>query len=121
MAALPLMRAIGLGKAFADFAALPGLLRLQAREHPGVQGWARLLEEQGFNEDHLEQEDTPRMRQDLTAFVAKDAMRFCRRLQLLEKDGTLTAAGRRIAELASEVRRLHRGRGAVSPGHRMSS
>ncbi len=97
------MRATGLGKAFAEFAALPDLLRLQAREHPGVQGWARLLEEQGFNEDHLEQEDTPRMRQDLTAFVAKDAVRFCKRLQLLEENGTLTVAGRQIAEFADEA------------------
>ena len=94
------MRATGLAKAFAEFAALPALLRLQAFERSGVQEWARLLEEQGYSEDHLEPEDTPRRWQDLTAFVAKDAMRFCRRVRLLKKDGTLTRAGRRIAELA---------------------
>ena len=79
MAEEPVTGATGLGRAFAEFTALPSLLRLPMAAGPDASGWAELLEEQGYNEDHLEPEDTPRRPQDLTRFVADDAARFCRR------------------------------------------
>ena len=55
----------GLGKVFAEFTALPRLLKLQASGSGNLKGWVRELKEWGFKEDHLEKEDIPRRRVDL--------------------------------------------------------
>ena len=102
MAEAPIERRGGLGKAFAEFTALPRLLKLQASDPGNMKAWVRELKEWGFNEDHLEKEDIPRKRVDLAWFIAQDAMRFCEWLQLIYDDGHLTPAGERVASLADE-------------------
>ena len=102
MAEAPIERKGGLGKAFAEFTALPRLLRVQASGPGNIEGWVRALKKWGFNKDHLEKEDIPGRRADLPWFIADDAMRFCEWLQLIGDDGRLTPAGERVASLADE-------------------
>ena len=96
-----LRRAGGVGKVFADFAMLPDLLRRGRREPVTAPDWTSHLEQSGFDEDHLHLADMPRDRSLHARFVAADAIRFCLWLRLLDPDGQLTAAGRRVAELAA--------------------
>ena len=90
----------GVAKVFAEFAMLPDLLQRGLREPVTVSDWTSHLEQSGFDEDHVSLADMPRDRSIHARFVAADAISFCERLDLLGPDGELTAAGRRLAELA---------------------
>ena len=95
-----LSRAGGVGGVFAEFAMLPDMLSHGLRGPVTVADWTSHLARTGFNEDHLDEEDMPRNRSAHAGFIARDAIRFCEWLDLLSPAGELTAAGRRVAELA---------------------
>ena len=95
-----LKRTGGVGGVFAEFAMLPGLLRRGLRGPVTASDWTTLFAQAGFNEAHLDREDMPRNRSAHAGFIAHGAVRFCEWLDLLSPDGDLTAAGRRVADLA---------------------
>ena len=61
---------------------------------------AILLDEFGYNEDHVEDQDIPDG-MTLTEFMAEDALRLCRWIALIGPRGGLTRPGRRVARLAA--------------------
>ena len=73
-------------RVFAEFALLPDLLRLFGEGLNTVGDWAGMLDEFGYNEDHVEDEDIPDG-MSLTEFMAADAMQFCRWIALIGPRG----------------------------------
>ena len=96
----------GLVRCFAEFHLLPDLLRAH-RANPGAVGdWSRLLDDNGYNEEHVGEEFVPEG-EERTGAMAEDAVRFCRWTGLILADGNLSAPGRRLADV-----------GGVPPGDR---
>ena len=89
----------GLGKAFAEFALLPDLLQVHQAENGTAEAWISVLRKSGFNDGHVSPGDLPRMGAGgLAEFMARDALRMCERLRLVDGEA-LTEAGRRVAEV----------------------
>ena len=96
----PLDRRGGLVRCFAEFPLLPDLLRADLESSDVPDDWARLLHEHGYNRDHVEDQDIPAS-MTLPEFMAQDALRLCRWIRLIDPDGDLTAAGRRLRDIAA--------------------
>ena len=99
--AAPLDAASGLCRAFADFSLLPDLL---ARAVPGddaPQDWIDLLDDEGFNLDHVEYDELP-VGPDVPTVLADDAWRLVIWLELAD-DAGLTEAGEVVAGVADFV------------------
>ena len=89
----------GLVWCFAEFNLLPDLLALYVSGTDPHAVWVSLLDERGYNEDHVEDDEIPRGA-NLTDLMAEDALRLCRWIRLIELDGQLSLPGRQIANLA---------------------
>ena len=87
-------------RVFAEFALLPDLLRLFSEGLNTVGDWAGMLDEFGYNEDHVEDEDIPDG-MSLTEFMAADAMQFCRWIALIGPRGGVTPPGHRLSRIAA--------------------
>ena len=92
----------GLVRCFAEFTLLPDLLNIY---RPGdsrdeaVEAWGRLLDDTGYNGDHVENRFIPDG-MTLTEFMADDALRFCRWIVLIEAGGELSDPGEQVAGIA---------------------
>ena len=93
----------GLVRCFTEFYLLPDLLRRypdqKTRDQVDlVSEWAALLDEHGYNEDHVEDRFIPDDI-NLSEFMAEDAIRLCRRIRLIGPRGGLSPSGRRVARM----------------------
>ena len=87
-------------RVFAEFAPLPDLLRSFSEGFGTVGDWAGMLDEFGYNGDHVEDDHIPDG-MSLTEFMAADALRFCRWIALIGPRGGLTRPGRRLSRIAA--------------------
>ena len=89
-------------RCFAEFSLLPDLLSIYRPEFTRdevVEHWGRLLDDIGYNADHVENRFVPNG-MTLTGFMADDALRFCHWIYLIGPRGALTPPGRQVAGLA---------------------
>lgn len=94
----------GLVRCFAEFSLLPDLLSIYRPEFTRdevVENWGRLLDDIGYNADHVEERFIPDG-MTLTGFMADDALRFCQWIYLIGRRGALTRPGTRIANIAGK-------------------
>ena len=66
----------GLVRCFADFHLVPDLLREHQAGSDTLRDWGRLLDGNGYSQEHIEDEFDPTA-MTLTEYVAADAKRFC--------------------------------------------
>lgn len=96
--AAPIDANTGLVRAFADVWLPPDLLALAIPGDEPPQTWIDLLDEEGFNTDHIEDSDVP-PDAELATVMAEDAWRLAEWLELVGPDG-LTEPGEVIAGVA---------------------
>ena len=96
--AAPIDAAAGLVRAFAEVWLLPDLLALAVPGDGPPHTWIDLLDEEGFNTDHVEDVDLPDG-PGLPTIMAEDAWRLVEWLELVGPDG-LTDAGNVVASVA---------------------
>lgn len=92
----------GLVRCFTEFSLLPDLLgayRPSDSRDAVVEGWGRLLDDVGYNADHVEDRFIPEG-QTLTRFIAEDALQLCERISLIGSRGAVTPAGRPLISIA---------------------
>ena len=102
-------------RCFAEFDVLPDLLaRLPPKSKEAdaeiVHAWARVLDEVGYNIDHVEDDELPDG-VSLRAFLARDALDFCRRIGLITGLGELSDRGVSIARMGDIPYRERAGAG----------
>ena len=97
--AAPIDAIAGLVRSFAEFWLLPDLLALATPGGELPQSWMDLLDEEGFNTDHIEDDDVP-ADADLARVMAEDAWRLAEWLELVGPDG-LTVTGDLVAGVAA--------------------